>query len=236
MGLRNKSVASPDPRWDCSDHSHVIRTDRLVLRHLTWPDRADWFSSIDDVAMQRQGYVQTELLDHFRGSLSGLGMFGTYYETWAVVRADDGTFLGVQSVQQSDRDTLETGGWLAASARGHGYGTEVAQIVAAFVHEHLGYARVIAATEESNDAAIHQYRAAGFVEFWAGKRVLPNSRTADALALEHTGTTFKVPCPHHTRISRFLKKSKYKFPTATGHTWIDPSLPERCRHCRSVES
>ena len=175
-------------------------------------DRADWFASIDHEVMQWQGFVQADLLEYFRNSLTGLTMVGVYWEAWCVTRADDGAFLDTQLMAQSNRDTLETGGWLAANARGHGYGTEVAQIVTAFGHDHLGFRRVIAGTEESNHAAIHQYRTAGFVEFLATKRARPNGRTVDALFLEHTGSTPRTPCPKSIRVERFLKKSKYKFP------------------------
>jgi RimJ/RimL family protein N-acetyltransferase len=190
----------------------VLRTERLLLAGVTANDRDGWFASLDDEVMHWQGFDPDGLERQFDLARLSVSRFGIYREQWCVARTGDYAVVGVHGVTQSAPDVLETGGWLRSDARGLGYGSEIARAVTAFAHAHLGFTRVNAGTETSNERALRQYRAAGFSESSQGPHRLPNGRTISCVWLEHAQAPTDDRCPHRTRIDSWLAESGYSFP------------------------
>jgi RimJ/RimL family protein N-acetyltransferase len=94
----------------------------------------------------------------------------------------DGRVIGGAVLMARDEpDTVEFGDFLAPAFRALGFGREIAAGVAAYAHEHLGIARIVAGLEPTNYASVRQFDAAGW---WRcdgpDTHRLPDGREVDA--------------------------------------------------------
>ncbi len=85
---------------------------------------------------------------------------------WAVLRADDGAYLGEVVLNDLDPDNRSIGFRIALvgpHVRGQGYGTEATRAVVAFALDVVGLHRVELEVHRSNPRARRVYEKAGFV-------------------------------------------------------------------------
>ncbi len=84
---------------------------------------------------------------------------------WAVLRGEDGVFLGEAVLNDYDPDNASVNYriWLAGpDAYGHGYGTEVTRLVLAYALDTLGLHRVSLGVLDYNPRARRVYEKCGF--------------------------------------------------------------------------
>ncbi len=135
-----------NPAW-------VIRTGRLVLTPVGWPDLADLVALKGDPSIYAQmlggvrgpAQVRDELAeDQAFWARHGVGM-------WTVRGADDPALVGLTGLHERP-DGLGLGLRFAfrSETRGRGLGREAAGAALRFAHDRAGVPRVVAVTRETN--------------------------------------------------------------------------------------
>lgn len=115
----------------------IFTTERLNVRQLTLEDYADFFDMQSNPKVMQ--YVKPPLspeetkaeLVKFIGYYSDPN---TFYNIWAVTRADENQFVGICGVYQNQQSDYELAYRLTESAWGNGYGSEIA---ASLIHHSI---------------------------------------------------------------------------------------------------
>ncbi len=135
----------------------ILRGPRLVVRSMQEPDVARLAEiAAEPEIWQRWGEVSESDL---RVKLAGLD------DVTALVVEVDGEVAGlIQYHEETDPDYRHAGVdmFLAATARGQGYGREALLLVAGHLFEERGHHRLTIDPAADNEPAIRCYRAAGF--------------------------------------------------------------------------
>jgi RimJ/RimL family protein N-acetyltransferase len=149
-----------NPAW-------IVRTARLALTPVSWPDLADLQALKADprVFAVMLGGVRTaqraaeELADDMAfWAARGVGM-------WAVRRTGDHAFMGLAGImERPDGRGMALRFGLRPEARGRGLASEAAGAAVRFAHDRAGLDRVIAVAREDNFASRQVLGAIGMVE------------------------------------------------------------------------
>lgn len=106
---------------------------------------------------------------------------------WAILRAEDGAFLGEAVLNDLDPDNGSASYrvWLAGpNVFGHGYGTEVTRMIIDYAFGQVGLHRLALEVFEHNPRAQHVYEKCGFtVEGRLRQALLWEGRRYDALVM-----------------------------------------------------
>lgn len=179
-----------DPSWICSKDGHLLETERLTLRPMQASDEADLLRALDDNIMDIHGWTNRQEVWDQHYSEGGTPS-KPYSESWAIVLKKTNTVIGTRSVYTwATRNAVGvTGSWIGNEWQRKGLGTEELDAVLRLSHQHLGIRDMLAATEESNRAAIGLYTKCGFFEVARGPYELNPTKTVDAVWLQHSANT-----------------------------------------------
>lgn len=195
------------PWWDgtvrCTDGTHQIRTENLLLRTLmSWEYSLATAAAGDQEAQRWLGWRADQIVSPYereRLLAKRVRRVGAIWR-WSFEPCP-GDMLAIDPVGRRyaglvsiDLGRQEMGGWLAPGYRGRGLGTELFAAGARFGHQHLGLSDIWAGAEPANRASSRALVAAGFrpVEGPA-THSLPNGRVIPS-AWFHHGEPSAIQC------------------------------------------
>jgi RimJ/RimL family protein N-acetyltransferase len=180
-------------RRGCGNSVHIMLTDHLRLQTPTVPDLVIMRATASDEMAQRWLGWQAELVvpeavrEHALARAPGQGnrlppaAFASGQNLIVIDRAS-GRAIGLGSLTPDG----QIGACLSPQFRGRRLGTELFGALAAFGHEHLGLATVLAGAEPANIASVAALRSAGFVPTSGSQtHLLPDGRVVPACWLRH---------------------------------------------------
>ncbi|RAI37734.1 GNAT family N-acetyltransferase [Rhodoplanes roseus] len=169
--------------------SHVIETDRLILR----APRLDDAKTVATLADDRRIAENTLRIPHpYRlGDAEdwiAAATLGGGEETFLMV-LHDGTVIGSCALRWRDDDTAEIGYWLGAAHWGRGYATEASRALVDHAFTEHGVEAIVAGARTSNPASRRVLEKCGFQ--WTNVelhriRAISSSAPFDRFRLERT--------------------------------------------------
>lgn len=136
---------------------NIIETERLTLRELTLDDQNDLarvLSDAESMAHYPHPFTASEVEGWIRWSLANYKTHG--YGLWAVIRREDGVFLGDCGItrQEIEGNQLpELGYHIIKEYWGNGYASEAAAACIAYAFDDLGMDAVYSYTTPDNLAS-----------------------------------------------------------------------------------
>ncbi len=201
VGRREPRGLSPEAAGGveivCEGTRHRVRTARIELRAFQPDDANALLHTIDADVCRWQGWTGLPIEPLAEAMCAPDLDARLNYARLAIVDRASGDLIGARSWQMIEGrpDACDTGNWLAASARGAGYGTAELRAFLVFAHRHLGFETVRAQTNRRNTAARRQYEAAGFEVYTRREfRRLPNGTKAYGRGYRHRDDRSEEAC------------------------------------------
>lgn len=144
----------------------MIETKRLKLRRFTEYDRGDVIALLKEptfmVYSPTGAMTQSQADSRFRQLLNAFKLHGI--GKFAVIEKWSGELIGycgIESFNFKNKQVVELGYRLKASARGNGYATEASEAVLIYAKD-KGFSSVMALTEQKNEPSKHILLKLGF--------------------------------------------------------------------------
>ena len=166
---------------DALVHQAELSTKRLLLKQ-NGPSYFDegWAALDDEDGRRTTGTHRVFTVAEVRDFLARLPGADDRAD-WAVIRSEDGLYLGevVLNLLDEDNESMNFRIALTADARGQGYGSEATRAVVEYGLGAVGLHRISLDVHVDNPAGIRAYEKAGFVRegvlrdavLWDGQRV-----------------------------------------------------------------
>lgn len=146
----------------------ILQTPRLILRELTPADAENFYTlNADPEVIRYTGDDPFENVEAARKFLENYSHYEDYgFGRWAVIRKDDGAFLGWCGLKYSpDSDKHDIGFRFFRAHWGQGYANEAAQACLDYGFETLGMKTILGRAMKANAASIKVLEKIG-MSYW----------------------------------------------------------------------
>jgi len=142
-----------------------METERLILRHYTEEDRADFIALFTDAAVMKHvgdGVLTVEQAEAFWQKLFEK-LYPQGFNIWAVFAREDSRYVGHAGIYQrpTRKEDWEFVYFLNRNSWGNGYATEIARRVIKYGFEELNLPTVYATVDDVHSASIRVIEKAG---------------------------------------------------------------------------